>query len=195
MSKNKTQIIDDSPVAKTNYMETVFFRGNLKNEITRLQWLKLTFFEILVGIELIESFVITSSYQQKTSRAIKVDGEHGAELHLNTHIPSGFINDRLRPILVEVLYYKFYKKYYLIEPESNAALIPDNKGNYNLTRIRFCIKKKLFHQLIAFRRVYDLSWLIFNGLCDTFVFFYTNSIELALFSAIAIEGIRRLIKL
>ncbi len=96
--------------------------------------------------------------------------------------------------MVEVLYFKFCRSYFILElvgGEVNAS----TSNRIDVTRETFRAPKKYFYQLIAFRRVYDVIWLLLNVGLDVVVFYISESIVWAVMTALFIEGVRRALKI
>jgi len=187
------RVIDKNTLNIPNYFKVAFFRNEqLKQSVPLVRWIWLTIVELMVGEELLENLVSTSSHSGCP------EDEDGAALYglpqqLFFHIPGGFINNVLIKHIVEVLYYKYYQQYYFLDPVD--VPYPDTETNtINITRIRFRLKKDLLYQVISFRRVYIASWVVFNFLFDVVVYLSTHDIQWALISALAIEAIRRLLR-
>ncbi|MCD9485460.1 hypothetical protein GLP25_20070 [Photobacterium phosphoreum] len=177
-------VIDNSEYSKNGFYQLIWFRGDdLKSEINRYYWFYLTLIEMLVGYELVENVILTSNGN---------NNDTGKGLHLNRIIPSGIINNFLRKRILDVLYFKYYCRYKMF---CISSVVDNDLDEINCTRKVFFAKKGNFYQLIAFRRCYDLFWLVLNIFVDTIVYFYTNDISMVLISAISIEGIRRLLKI
>lgn len=195
--KNDTdyRVIDEASAYKKSYLGVVFLRNErVKSDISLIKWVWLTLVEIIVGSEILESIVTTGSVYPHDNIEKDDSIKYGAELHLNLHIPSGIITNFLRNHIIELLYYKFYYQYLIFRPVGVPDFDDDNK-TINCTRTRFRADKGMFYQLIALRRVYDLSWLLINLSIDLIVFCFFQNIESALISAILVEGIRRLLKI
>lgn len=189
------KVVDKSNFIKVGYFSMVFFRGEeLRGKICILRWLYITLVEILVGAELIENLVITGSVHPHDNIKKKDSDHYGNELHLNLHIPSGFVTNVLRQQILNLLYYKYYQKYLILEPVGDVWT-DDDSGVVDCTRTRFRARKVIFYQFIALRRVYDFSWLVINLLIDTVVYLITTDIQLVLVSAAIVEAIRRAIKI
>lgn len=110
------------------------------------------------------------------------------------HIPAGIFSNLFRKHLVELLYYKFYHQYLLIEPTSSVN--PDvAESHWDVTQVCYCMKKVLLHQVIAFRRVYLAEALALNVLIDILVFCLTQSGTCIIMAALCVEALRRLMKL
>jgi hypothetical protein len=189
------KIIDNQTAYTSSYIGTVFRRNpNLKTMISFWRWTWLTILEIVVGAELLENIIISGSVFPHENITKKDDStKFGNELHLTLHIPSGFITNFFRPKIIELLYYKFCCQYLLLHPVGETS-INHNKKTIDCTRTRFRANKELFYQLIAFRRVYEISWLGFNLLVDILVLYFSYNINWAIISAISVEAIRRLLK-
>ena len=187
------QIIDKNTLSVPNCFRVAFVRNEeLKKNVPLVRWLWLTFVEILVGEELLESLVTTSSHSGCPEDADETS-LYGLPQQLYFHVPGGFINKILMRHIIEVLYYKYYKQYYFLDP-LDVPRHDTNKNAIDVTRIRFRLKKDLLYQVIAFRRVYVASWVVLNFASDMVVFFGTNNIQWALVTAFVIEGIRRLLR-
>lgn len=164
------RVLDKTQAYEKSYISVVFRRNErLKDDISLRKWIWLTLIELIVGFELIESIVTTASVPPYGKNQKEDSSKYGAELHLTLHIPSGLITNFLRSQIVELLYYKFYLKYLLLSPMSEPY-IDDEARTIDCTRTRFRARKEIFYQLIALRRVYDLSWLVFNLSIDFLVF-------------------------
>ncbi len=188
------RVLDKTKAHEKSYISVVFRRNDrLKDDISLSKWIWLTLIELIVGFELIESIVTTASVPPYGKNQIEDSGKYGAELHLTHHIPSGLITNLLRSQIIELLYYKFYYQYLLLSLVGEPY-IDDTAHTIDCTRTMFRARKEIFYQLIALRRVYDLSWLVFNLFIDLLVYYLSSSLEWALVSALTIEGVRRLLK-
>ncbi|WP_157579940.1 hypothetical protein [Teredinibacter turnerae] len=184
--------VDHSQVVKTNMFKGFAIRNNTaKESVGLLKWIWLCIVEIMFGEELIESIVTTASVDNMSDRYKSSD--YGIALNLSVHIPSGVMINIFRKSVIEVLYYKFYIQYLLIEPRDEVD-INQHKSEIDCTRIRFSVFKQKFWQIIAFRRIYIFSWVIINASIDLVVYLFSTSISMALISAFIVEGLRRLIK-
>ena len=143
------RVIDTSSGPTKTYMGIVFRRtARVKKQVSLFQWVWLTVIEIIVGSELIESIVTTGSVQPHSNIIKEDSGKYGAELHLNLHIPAGFVMNALRRHLLQVLYYKFHWQYLILD-QVGETHIDDNVCTINCTRTRFRAQKNLFYQFIA----------------------------------------------
>ena len=184
-------IIDDNPAVTGSYFKIVFCKSDrVKNDLSSCDWFILTFIEFLFGEELLEQLVTTSAYNEGSKKA-------GHFLHLNDMIPAGILTNIFRHKICQLLYYKYYKHYLFLASETtiNENNITDESGkSLDLRRERFAMRHDLLYQVIAFRRVYILQWVIFNLSIDIIVYL-TMDLQAALLSALSIEGIRRLMRL
>ena len=188
------RVLDKTGAYEKSYIGVVFRRHDrLKDDISLSKWIWLTLIELIVGPELIESIVTTASVPPYGKNPKEDISKYGAEFHLTLHIPSGLITNFLRPQIIELLYYKFHWQYLLLMP-LGEPYIDVKARTIDCTRTRFRARKEIFYQLIALRRVYDLSWLVFNLSVDLLVYYLSSSLEWALVSALTIEGARRLLK-
>ncbi len=188
------KVVDQSSAYLGSYIRILFFRkSELVKEIPLLKWVWLTFVEFIFGIELLESIVTTGSV--KPYKNIEKPDSHlfGDEIHLNHHIPSGLLTNLFRPYLVQLLYFKYYKQYLILIPVGEPY-INDAENRIDCTRTRFRARKEVFSQLITFRRIYELMWVIFNLSVDLIVYYFSKSIEWALLSAMCIEALRRFLR-
>ena len=187
-------VLDRTPLIAPNYFKVVFCRdGKRTAHVPLHKWVWYGCLEVLFGEELLESLITTASLSG-SSDAEDPKGEFGWPLQLGLHVPAGIFSNLFRRQLVELLYYKFYCQYLLIEPV--ATVYSDSSGSYwDVTRVRFRLRKRLLYQLIAFRRVYLAEALALNLLLDVVVLAATNSIPFALLTAAATEMFRRLMKL
>lgn len=186
-------VVDHLQVVKTNMFKGFAIRNaEVQAHVGLLKWIWLCFVEILFGEEIIESIVTTVSVENSNRRYKSSD--YGVALNLSRHIPSGVMTNLFRKSLVELLYYKFYIQYLLIEPR-DAIDLNESKREIDCTRIRFSVFKQKLWQVIAFRRVYIFSWIILNMSIDSIVYFSSSNISMALISAFVVEGVRRLFKL
>lgn len=184
--------LDHSQVVNTNMFKAFAIRNKETMErVGLLKWIWLCVVEIMFGEELIESIVITASVENTSDRYKSPD--YGVALSLSMHIPSGVMTNLFRKPLIEVLYFKYYIQYLLIEPRDEVD-INQTKREIDCTRIRFSVFKQKLWQIIAFRRVYIFSWVILNASIDLVVYLFSSSISMALISAFIVEGLRRLIK-
>lgn len=182
-----------SPIAP-NYFKVVFFRDSERTaHVPMRKWLWYGLLEVFFGEELLESLVTTASLSGSAD-APDPEGKYGWPLQLSLQVPSGLFSNLFRKHLVELLYYKFYHQYLLIEPI--ADVFPDPSGkHWDVTRVRFRMKKDLLYQLIAFRRVYLAEALAMNMVGDALVYAVTHSAFAAMLSAFALESLRRFMKL
>ncbi|WP_192891815.1 hypothetical protein [Vibrio bathopelagicus] len=188
------KVIDKSKLPPSSLLKAVFIRNeDNRLSISRLKWFKLTALEILFGAELLENIINVSTVT--SSRGDKC--EYGKELKLNGFIPSGIFTNFFRVDLIEVLYFKYYKQYFLLKPAAAIEKQDFNRENKILdcSYIRFAAFKEVFYQVISLRRAYESCHFLANISVDITVFCYTNRIELALLSALVVESIRRLVKL
>ena len=194
MHKNYS-VIDKGSAYESGYLKLVFFRRTtLVDKVSLIRWVQLTIVEMIVGYELLESFLITASVPSDFKDREPDNEDYGKPMHLRLHIPMGLVNKRLKPYILEVLYYKYYLQYLMIEPVQ-APKRDELTKTINCTRTRFRAKKSMFYQLIYFRRVYDLTWLLTNVCIDLAVYLSSSDINLAIISALLVEGFRRLIKI
>ncbi|WP_139070537.1 hypothetical protein [Aliivibrio fischeri] len=176
-----------------SYVSTVFFRNDrVKDKISAFKWFRLTIIELIIGVEILESIIMSFSLSPYSNYKNLDKDEYGATCHLSLFIPYGIINCLVRNSAVEVLYYKYYHQYLLLTPVEKYD-IDDQKNTINCTRTRFAAKKELFSELIAFRRVYELTWFLLNLSIDILVYYFSDSLQAAIATAIGIEALRRLL--
>lgn len=187
-------VVDGTAPIAPNYFKVVFFRDAERTaHVPTHKWLWYSFLEVFFGEELLESLVTTASLSGSAD-ALDPEGKYGWPLHLSLQVPSGLFSNLFRKHLVELLYYKFYHQYMLIEPI--ADVYADSTGkHWDVTRVRFRMKKELLYQLIAFRRVYLAEALALNMVGDALVYAATQSAFAAMLSAFALESLRRFMKL
>lgn len=187
-------VVDRTTPIAPNYFKVVFFRDSERTAHVPLRkWLWYSLLEVFFGEELLESLVTTASLSG-SSDAPDPEGKYGWPLQLSLQVPSGFFSNLFRKQLVELLYYKFHHQYMLIEPI--ADVYPDPAGkHWDVTRVRFRMKKELLYQLIAFRRVYLAEALALNIAGDALVYAATHSAIAAMLSAFALESLRRFMKI
>ena len=187
------QIKDQSRFHTNNLFKLVFCRNSKTKEVISFsRWLYITLFEILFGSELIENIINSSICPSNTSGSDT--SLYGRKQKLNLYIPSGFFTNMFRKQLIEVLYYKHYLQYAILEP-SHKPEVNKELNQIDCTDTYFSAFKEMFNQLIALRRVYDFSFLIFNLSIDIVVYLVTDRIDLAIVSALLIESFRRTIKI
>jgi hypothetical protein len=187
-------VIDRTPQIAPNYFKSVFFRDSKRTaHIPRHKWIWYGLLEVFFGEELLESLVTTASLSGSAD-APDPDGKYGWPLQLSLQVPAGIFSNLLHRHLVELLYYKFHHQYLLIEPIANVYA-DETESYWDVTRVRFRFRKELLYQLIAFRRVYLAEALALNVLIDVVVFAVTQSGYAALGAALAVEALRRLMKL
>ncbi|EPW6912953.1 hypothetical protein ACWOYC_004607, partial [Vibrio parahaemolyticus] len=188
------RVIDTHDFYGKSYLSTVMFRNvDVKSEISLFKWLKLTLIEMAIGVELLENIIMSFSVDPyENYRKILGDG-YGATRHLSDFIPYGIFNNLVRESALEILFYKYHRQYLLLMPAEDYDYDEKSKS-IDCTRTRFTAKKELFAELIAFRRVYELFWLIFNLSLDILVFLVSDSLEATIATAISIEGLRRLLR-
>lgn len=178
------EITDSTKAITHSYFKLVFFRKTKHSkEIGILDWIKLTTLEILFGEELLEQLTLTSAYNN-----LSANQKTGHMLHLSDMVPSGFLTNYLRKQIVRLLYLKYYKIYLFLASES---AVEEHNSSVDLTRVRFAMRHDLLYQVIAFRRVYIISWVFINFGID-FVVYLSADLQSALLSALSIEAIRRL---
>ncbi|PSV23526.1 hypothetical protein C0W44_01675 [Photobacterium leiognathi subsp. mandapamensis] len=189
------KVIDKKDFNGKSYLSTVFLRSKeLKSEVSLLKWIKLTLVELAIGVELLENIIMSFSVAPYDGYKKELGENYGATRHLSIFVPYGIFNNIVREAAIEVLFYKYYKQYYLLQPAEEYD-VDKESCSINCTRTRFSARKDLFSELIAFRRVYELCWLLFNVAIDIAVYLLSNSLEAAIASAISIEGIRRLLRI
>ncbi|MBT1443308.1 hypothetical protein KJI95_02030 [Shewanella sp. JM162201] len=189
------RVIDSAKGRTESYLRLVCFRSpELKKEISLWKWFVLTIVEMVVGTELLESFLTTGSVSPYKTLIKEDSTEYGNELHLTLHIPAGLITNLLRNKIIELLYYKHFLHYLILVPVGEPC-VNDESKTIDCSRTRFRARKNIFYQFISLRRVYDLFWLVFNITIDLLVFLATTDIQFALLSALTIEAIRRLLRL
>lgn len=187
-------VIDRTQQIAPNYFKAVFFRDTVRTAHVPLhKWLWYCLLEVFFGEELLESLVTTASLSGSPD-APDAEGKYGWPLQLSLQVPAGFFSNFFHRHLVELLYYKFHQHYLLIEPISDVYA-DEGTGAWDVTRVRFRLRKELLYQLIAFRRVYLAEALALNLLLDALVFSVTQSLDAAVVAALGIEGLRRLMKL
>jgi hypothetical protein len=187
-------ITDSRPAVEKSYLKTFLFRSDhMDDDITIIDWITLTLIEFMFGEELLEQLVITASYSSNSL------GKSGRFLHISNMIPSGFLTNIFRQKISQLLYYKFYQHYLCLVPEEpidGRSIRSDNitESKINLSRERFSMRHDLLYQVIAFRRVYILLWVVLNLSIDIIIFLNFD-LQAALTSALTIEGIRRMLRL
>lgn len=150
-------IIDDKPAISGSYFKVVFRRSErVVDDVGILDWILLTLIEFIVGEELLEQFVVTASYNNDEVKKV------GHFLHLNDMVPAGIITNILRRKICQLLYYKYYKHYLFLASECSIQSIVEGESEVDLRRDRFAMRHELLYQIIAFRRIYILVWIIFN---------------------------------
>ncbi len=186
------KVIDKTETPRVNYLKIFAFRNDETRAIVGIfRWVFLSFLEVLFGDELLENLVTTASVKSLNKRY--VSDSHGNALHLSHHIPDGIFNNMARMWLIEVLYFKYYLQYTLIEPMEEPE-IQKSGVVVDCTHVRFAVFKPKLWQIISFRRVYILCWLIINLAVDLSVYLVSNNITLAVLSAVVVEAVRRLFK-
>jgi hypothetical protein len=192
MPKNY-EVVETGNNIKPSYIKVACFRNaRLKSEISAFKWFILTLVEFVVGAEILENIINSGSVHPEHKKDDSY--KYGNELHLSLHIPSGLITNLLSKQIIELLYYKFYLQYLILEPVSEPV-INDAEKQIDCSRTRFRARKNLFYEFIAFRRVYDLFWLIANLSIDAIVLLATTDIQLALLSAFSVEAFRRILRI
>ena len=188
------KVIDSTNGRTRGYLNEVYFRNDeLKQKVGLWKWAVLTIIEMIVGAELLESLVTTASVLPYRNLK-KVDSEeYGNELHLALHIPAGLVTNLLRKQVIELLYYKYYLQYLILDPVGECDVNSESK-TIDCSRTRFRARKNVFYQFIALRRVYELFWLIFNIAVDLLVYLATTDIKFVLLSALTVEAIRRVLR-
>ncbi|EGR2849586.1 TPA: hypothetical protein ACGF4L_003847 [Vibrio cholerae] len=188
------KVLDKQGFNGKSYLSTVFLRGKeLKSEVTLLKWIKLTLVELAIGVELLENIIMSFSVAPYDNYKERLGENYGATRHLSIFVPYGIFNNIVRETAIEVLFYKYHKQYYLLQPAEEYD-VDKQSCSINCTRTRFSARKDLFSELIAFRRVYELFWLFFNVTVDITVYLLSNSLEATIATAMGIEGIRRLLR-
>lgn len=187
-------VVDRTPQIAPNYFKSVFFRDPERTaHVPLLKWIWYSALEVFFGEELLESLVTTASLSGSPD-APDPDGKYGWSLQLSLQVPAGIFSNLLHRHLVELLYYKFHHQYLLIEPIADVYA-NETDGYWDITRVRFRLRKALLYQLIAFRRVYLAEALVLNVLVDALVLVVTQSGYAALMAALGVEALRRLMKL
>ena len=188
------RIIDNTRIPKQSFFK--IFARRRKEVIPLISWYKwawLSIVEILFGEELIESLVTTSSVEKPDLNNYR-DDNYGPAQNLSMHIPQGVFNDLFRNQLIEVLFFKFYMQYLLIEPRDDVSY-RETGTEIDCSRIRFSVFKPKLWQVIAFRRIYLFAWLVLNASVDLVIYFISSSLSIALLTALIVEAFRRLLKL
>lgn len=116
--------------------------------------------EAILGEELLENLVIAAAADQK--------------LTLNRLVPRGFIIDRFRETLIEVLLYKHAVQYAMIT-NVNDGTVSESNGELDFSRAKFELNRSVAYQLIYFRRVYHAIYLAANLTVNTLVYFFSDS--------------------
>ncbi|MCF9066254.1 hypothetical protein, partial [Vibrio parahaemolyticus] len=193
MNKNY-RVVDKTRTYEDGYLKLVFFRSpKLRDRIGRMRWILVTLTELIVGAELLESLLVTASVPPSLQSEKSECERSGLPLHLSMHIPMGFVTKKLKFKILEVLYYKYCLQYMILESTSPPK-VNELEKIINCTRTKFRANKSTFYQFIALRRVYDLSWLVFNISLDLLIYVWSNDLNAALLSALFVEGLRRAIK-
>ncbi|ETZ09179.1 hypothetical protein [Vibrio parahaemolyticus] len=193
MNKNY-RVVDKTRTYEDGYLKLVFFRSHkLRDRIGRMRWILVTLTELMVGAELLESLLVTASVPPSLQSEKAEYERFGLPLHLSMHIPMGFVTKKLKFKILEVLYYKYCLQYMILESTSPPK-VNELEKIINCTRTKFRVNKYTFYQFIALRRVYDLSWLVFNISLDLLIYVWSNDLNAALLSALFVEGLRRAIK-
>ena len=162
----------------------MFFRVTAEaKKIHFVDWFVLTFFELIFGEEILEQLALTASYNNKTENE-----KTGHMLNLTDMVPSGLLTNFFRHKIIQLLYYKYYNVYFFLE--SKCSVI-EHGNTLNLSRVQFAMRHELLYQIIAFRRVYLLTWLIINITVDVLVY-YSQDLQSAILSALALEALRRI---
>jgi hypothetical protein len=188
------RVIDGQKPIKQNYFSLVFFRDDrVRGKVSRLRWMWLCLIELLFGEEILESLVTTASVSGCPEDK-DPERKYGKPQQLNLHIPSGIFTNLLRKEIIQVLYYKYYLQYLFIRPIAEPY---ENKNTYviDVTCDRFRLDKGLLYLVIAFRRVYIFSALLFNIVVDLVVYLISSSLEAAIVAAVLTESIRRIFKI
>lgn len=188
------KVIDEQTPVVQNYLALVLCRGErVKLRVSPLRWIWFCTLEVFFGQELLESFVTTAA-NSGCPEEPDPNREYGEPNQLNLHIPNGIFTNLFRSQLLQLLYYKFYLQYLLIQPvrkpyeDENGELI-------DVTRIRFRFRKSLLYLVIPFRRVYLLAAVAINLSADLLAYLFTTNVTVSIFVGIAVEFIRRLLKL
>ena len=191
---SRIRVIDNSNVVKKNYFKVALLRNkDLKGQVSLPRWIWLCIIEVMFGEELLENFVTTCSDNSSPEHKVG-SNEYGMANMLNSHIPNGIFTSLFQRHLVELLYYKYYLQYQMIIPSSQDSIHVRN-AVIDLTRSPFWFRKKLLYQVIAFRRVYIMSAIIFNLLADVAVFVCTSDLAITVVVAVFLEAMRRLLKI
>jgi len=192
--KKNYKVIDTQNGRIGSYLKLVCYRNtNLKAQVTPIKWFVMTIVELIVGTELLESFVTTGSVPPYKTIVKDDSDNYGNELHLSLHIPAGLITNILRNQIIELLYYKYSLQYLVLEPVGEPH-VNNEQSTIDCSRTRFRARKEIFYQFIALRRVYDFFWLVCNLTIDLMVFFITTDIKFVLLSALAVEAFRRFLR-
>jgi hypothetical protein len=177
-----------------NYFALVFFRGErTRDRVPLTRWFWLCVVEVLFGQELLESFVTTAANSGCPEYPDQAR-EYGEPNQLNLHIPSGFVTNRFRNQLIQLLYYKFYLQYQLVLPVAEP-LVNEQANTIDVSRVRFRLRKSLLYLAIPFRRVYLVAALGINLVVDALAFAVTTNFSIAVIVGITLELVRRILKL
>ncbi len=186
------RVVDNTSTPGQNLFKIFAFRNDKVSQyVSRYKWFWLCFVEVLFGEELIESLVTTASVKNQSDRFNHKN--YGLALPLSQHIPAGFLTNLFRKQLIEVLFYKYYMQYILIEPLEKIDIQKDSR-KIECSSKRFAVfKQKLWH-IMPFRRVYVFSWVFINVILDVVVYLITSDLDMALMTAFVVEGVRRLLR-
>lgn len=187
-------IIDKQAIIKTQNWGVVFCRNKeVKDTVPLHRWFWFCFLEILFGEELLENLIMTSG----NSGIDDPNRKFGEPLPLSLHIPSGIFSNFCHNQLVDLLYYKFFEQYKLLEQDDSEQKphMNEKTGTLELSGFKFrFVKHKLCH-IIAFRRVYQTTALILNAAVDLIIWSIWRDLQLTIIVGLALESIRRLFKL
>jgi len=193
MSKYLRVIDTQAPVVQ-NYYALVFCRGErVKPRVSLGRWIWFCILEVFFGQELLESLVTTAA-NSGCPEEPDPNREYGEPNQLNLHIPSGIFTNLFRGQLLQLLYYKFYLQYLFLLPVSMPN--EDEKAKLiDVARVRFRLRKRLLYLVIPFRRVYLFTAVLVNVGADVLAYIVTTNVTVAILVGVALEFIRRLLKL
>lgn len=188
------KVIDAQVPVVQGYFALVFLRGeSVKPRISLARWIWLCILEVFFGQELLESLVTTAA-NSGCPEEPDPNREYGEPMQLSLHIPSGIFTNLFRRQLLQLLYYKFYLQYLLILPVSKPYE-DDSAKHIDVTRIRFRLRKSLLYLIIPFRRIYLFAAVVGNLSADFLAYLVTTNLSVVILVGIALESIRRLLKL
>lgn len=184
---------DVEKVKAPSVMGLVFFRTGENKNIGFIFWLKLLLFEIMFGEEMLNNLVMTASYSNSGVFELSSEIEDsGWKKQINYHIPNGIINNLFKCQITEMMYYKFYKQYLILETDDIEK--PVKCGEVlDISNVEFKVSKDRLHQFMELKKLYNFIGATLNIIFDGLVYMCSKRLDFALLSGVLIEYFRKIV--